>query len=293
MSRRSGRGPRVSGFRRCAAVIGLALAAWLPIAASAQPSRVISVNLCTDQLLLALADPSAIASVTYLARDCTISAHCSAAAAIPINYGTAEELIAAAPDLVLAGHYTARPAVGIAHRLGLPIMELAPAASLDDVRNDIREVAAALGQAERGAAVIADLDRQLAAGASAPAQTRPVAAVYEANGMTVGAGSLIDAALAAAGFDNLARRLGLKDYMYLPLETLIAGRPDLLVLNTRRAIYPALAESILRHPAIAAAVAPERRMVVPQSLWICGGPEIAQAVTLLREARMRLETASP
>jgi iron complex transport system substrate-binding protein len=58
----------------------LALLALGPGPSRAQPSRVISLNLCTDQLLLALADPGAIASVTYLARDCTISAHCREAA---------------------------------------------------------------------------------------------------------------------------------------------------------------------------------------------------------------------
>jgi iron complex transport system substrate-binding protein len=119
---------------------------------------------------------------------------------------------------------------------------------------------------------------------------RPVAAVYQANGMTVGAGSLIDTALRVAGFDNLARRLGLENYLYLPLETLIAKRPDLLILNNPRAIYPSLAESVLRHPAIAAAIAPNRRVVIPQSLWICGGAEIGDAIALLAQARARLAT---
>jgi iron complex transport system substrate-binding protein len=59
---------------RCVAAVLLALAILLPAAAQAQASRVISLNLCTDQLLLALADRSTIVSVTYLARDCTISA---------------------------------------------------------------------------------------------------------------------------------------------------------------------------------------------------------------------------
>jgi iron complex transport system substrate-binding protein len=280
-------------FRKYAALALLASAILLPIAATARPSHVISLNLCTDQLLLALADRGAIASVTYLARDCTISIHCRVAATVPINYGTAEELVATQPDLVLAGHYTARPAVGIAHRLGMTVIELAPPTSLDEVREQIRQVATALGIPGRGMAMIAVLDRQLAATTSAPEKSHPIAAVYQANGMTVGAGSLVDATLQAAGLDNLARRLGLKTYMYLPLETLIANRPDLLVLDTSRAVYPSLAESVLRHPAIAAAFAPDRRVVIPQSLWICGGPEVGQAIALLTRARMRIEAIPP
>jgi iron complex transport system substrate-binding protein len=278
---------------QCAVGLLLAVLAASPLAIAAPPSRVISLNLCTDQLLLALADRDAIASVTNLARDCTISAHCRDAAMVPINYGTAEEMIAAQPDLVLAGHYTTRPAVDIARRLGMTVIDLDPANSLDDVRNQIRQVATALGLPERGAAMIGDLDRELAAAAPARKEHRPVAAVYEANGMTIGAGSLVDAALQAAGFDNLARRLGLANYMYLPLETLIMSQPDLLVLNAQRTIYPSLGESILHHPAIAAAISPERRIVVPQSLWICGGPQVGNAVALLAQARLRVDAARP
>ncbi|HKM72482.1 MAG TPA: ABC transporter substrate-binding protein [Stellaceae bacterium] len=266
----------------------------LPAGAAAPASRVISLNLCTDQLVLALADRSAIVSVTYLARDCAISAQCRAAASEPINYGTAEELVAAEPDLVLGGRYTTRPAIGIARRLGMKVLEFDPPSSLDMVRRQIRDVAEALGRSERGEAMIADLDGRLAALPQAAAKgERPVAAVYQANSVTVGANSLIDAALQVAGVDNLARRLGLENYMYLPLETLIADRPDLLILNTPRAIYPSLAESVLRHPAIAAAIAPDRRVIVSQSLWICGGPEIGDAIALLAQARARLVTAQP
>jgi iron complex transport system substrate-binding protein len=273
---------RADLLARCVAAVLPALATLSPAAAQAQASRVISLNLCTDQLLLTLADRSAIASVTYLVRDCTISAQCRAAGSVPINYGTAEELVAAGPDLVLGGRYTARTAIGIARRLGMTVIELDPPTSLDMVRAQIREVADGLGRPERGAAMIADLDRRVAEMPVAEGM-RPVAAVYQANGMTVGAGSLIDAALRVAGFDNLTRRLGLENYLYLPLETLIAKRPDLLILNNPRAIYPSLAESVLRHPAIAAAIARNRRVVIPQSLWICGGPEIGDAIALLAQ----------
>jgi iron complex transport system substrate-binding protein len=166
-------------------------------------------------------------------------------------------MIAAKPDFVFAGRYTTRPAVAIARRIGLKVIDLAPATSLGTVRDQIREVAAALGQVERGEAMISALDARLAP--PPPGDRRPVATVYRANGMTVGAGSLVDTAIGAAGFDNLARRLGLKTYMYLPLETLIANQPDILIVDNPRATYPSVAESILRHPALAAAIPPDRR----------------------------------
>ncbi|HWB51457.1 MAG TPA: ABC transporter substrate-binding protein [Stellaceae bacterium] len=270
----------------------LALSALLLDIASAHAVRAISVNLCTDQLLLALADPASIASVSYLARDCTISVHCRAAATVPINYGTAEELIATQPDLVLGGRYTARHAIAIARSLGLKVIDLEPASSLDMIRGQIRDVAAALGQTARGETMVAELDRSLA-GAPPPANPRPVAALYQANGMTVGVGSLVDMALQIAGFDSLARKLGLQGYMYLPLETLVAYRPDLLILNQPRARYPSLAAAVLRHPVLAEALPPERQLVLPKALWICGGPELGKAIALLAEARVRLKALPP
>lgn len=156
----------MTGFRWYAIVTLLAVLAASPLAAAEPPLRIISLNLCTDQLLLALADQSTIASVTNLARDCTISAYCREAATVPINYGTAEEMVAVQPDLVLAGRYTTRPAVGIAHSLGMRVIDLDPANSLDNVRAQIHQVANALGQPERGAAMIADLDDRSRRGSS-------------------------------------------------------------------------------------------------------------------------------
>lgn len=52
-------------LRRFKSGVRATLALALPLsAAAAQPSRVISLNLCTDQLLLGLTDRNVIASVS-------------------------------------------------------------------------------------------------------------------------------------------------------------------------------------------------------------------------------------
>lgn len=277
-------------------LIRAAIAALLVLAsvgtAAAAPRRIVSLNLCADQLILALADREAIAALTWMAQDCEISVRCAEAAGLPFTHGSAEAMVAAQPDLVIAGRYTARPAVAAAKRHGFRVIELAVANDLATVRQQIGTVAEAVGRPERGTALVAAFDARLAAiPPVAAGAIRPVAAVYQANGFTVGTGSLIDTLLTLAGFDNLARRLGIDNYPHLPLESLIAGRPDLLLMDDARKLRPALADAMLRHPALALAFAPERRAVIPQRLWICGGPSVAEAAELLVAARGRIKAA--
>lgn len=245
--------------------------------AAAMPRRVVSLNLCTDQLTLALAAPGQLASVTWLARDPAVSAEWQRAADIPVNHGLAEEVVAMTPDLAFAGRHTARMAVTLLRRLGVRVVDFVVPGSLDDVRAQIREAAAALDRREAGEAAVARFDAGLPA---PPAGPRPVAVVYQPNGATVGAGSLIDAVLARAGFANLATTLGLDNYGRLPLDVLIAGRPDLLVVGELRE-GASLAEAMTRHAALGRYWRDRAVLEMPQSLWICGGPFTAQAVARL------------
>ena len=270
---------------------GLLVAAILAAGpAGATPARIMSLNLCADQLVLALAPPGTIASVTYLARDCQISVACAAAAHMPINYGSAEEMIAAAPDLLIAGRYTTRSTVGMARKFGYAVEDLDVPNTIDAVRLQIREVADAVGNPAGGDMMIAALDRDLAALPPPSAdRPRPVAAVFETSGFTVGTGSLIDTLLTRAGFDNLATRLGIDNYPSLPLEALVIGQPDLLILETRHEVRPSLGGALLDHPVLGAGFPLDRQIAVPQKLWLCGGPSIVDALRMLTAARARIE----
>src|SRR5215813_14877630 len=73
-----------------------------------KPQRIVSMNLCTDELVLRLADRGNISSVTWQARDRDNSNVADLARDVPINHGLAEEILPLNPDLVLAGIYTAR-----------------------------------------------------------------------------------------------------------------------------------------------------------------------------------------
>jgi iron complex transport system substrate-binding protein len=252
------------------------------------PRRLVSLNLCTDQLLLALAPRDAIAGLSFLAVDRSLSAQADAAVGLPLLRGQAEEVLTLQPDLVLAGMFTARPTVALLQARGVKVMQVGLADDFNAIRQQIRTVAAALGRVERGEALIAAMDATLTAAIPAsPPTRRPRALSLAPGAFTAGAGTLTDAVMRAAGLDNYAAAKGLTGYGYLSLEQIAADPPDLLLVDGTEGKAPSLNGQLLAHSALARAVPPAHRPAVPGWMWSCGGPFTAEAVRLLAAARDR------
>ncbi len=263
------------------AVLAAALAAAAPAAAA--PQRVVSMNLCTDQLAMLVAAPGQLHSVSWLAADPSASVLHEEARAFPVNHGLAEEVFVMQPDLVLAGTFTSRATVAMLRRLGFEVVEFAPEASLDDIRANIRRMGEALDRAARAEELVAELDARL--DALPPASGAPPrAALYSANSYTSGAGSLSDAVVRAAGFANVAAELGIAGTARLPLEALVMAAPD-VVITGRRFTPPSLAEAVLDHPALTHIHETTASAVVSDAYWICGAPFTAEAAASLAALR--------
>lgn len=266
------------------------MAACLPGAAAGaggadgrqKPTRIVSINLCTDELVLRLADRRNIASVSHLAAVSSSSNVADLAAQIPVNHGIAEEVVALKPDLVVAGIYTGRKAVALLQRAGFPVLDLDVPRSLDEMRAQYRRVGQALGEEERAERVIAELDGRLARIAVTASGQRPRALVFNANGYTVGKGTLTDDIITRAGLENLAATLGIENYRQIPLETVVTNMPDVLIVSAFRD-QPARATELLRHPVLAKMAERTRIASVPGRLWVCAGPGNVSAVALLND----------
>jgi iron complex transport system substrate-binding protein len=271
--------------RRLLWSLAAALAAVVHLGATdsgQKPRRVVSLNLCVDELLLRLADSRNVASVTWLARDPANSNVADLAAEIPVNHGLAEEIIPLNPDLVIAGIYTARPAVALLKRTGTPLVEVGVPKNLAEVRQQIRDIAALIGEREKGESVIAAMDAGLAAVPAAPSSSRPRAIVLNPNGATVGKGTLVDEIMTRAGLTNVAAELAIDNYGQIPLEAVVASGVDVLIVSASRDGPPALATEILRHPVLSALSGRTRVVVMPGRLWNCGGPAVVEAIERLR-----------
>jgi len=221
----------------CDAALLAAIAIMLvPAALSAAgiPKRIVSLNLCTDELVLRLADRANIASITWLSKDAISANVVDLAADVPVNHGLAEEIIPLDPDLVVAGTFTARTAVAMLKATRFPVTEFGVAHDVADVRSGIRKMAALVGEPARGEALVASFDERLAEiGTPAPGR-RPTALVFNANGFTVGAGTLVDDIMSRAGLDNVAAHMKLGNYSQLPLEIAVRSDVDILIISARR-----------------------------------------------------------
>lgn len=279
--------------RRQMVGIGAALAlasamglAGAPGARADKPRRVVSLNLCTDQLVLQLAERARIASVSFLAADPASSAMPRAARGLTLNHGRAEEVLPLHPDLVLAAAGAAGTTVALLRRLGHRVVELPLGRDLGDVAGHVRIVARALGEERRGKALIAAFEARLAAIPKPPAGTRPVALLFAPNGFSAGAASLPEAVMMRAGFDNLARRLGMQGVGRVPIEAVVAAAPDALILGRLNVEFPSMAAMTLHHPALPRTVPARAVIGIPHSLWACATPVIAEAVERLAAWRL-------
>jgi iron complex transport system substrate-binding protein len=237
-----------------------------PVAAHAA-ERVVSLNLCTDQMLVLLA-PEKIAALSPLARDPALSLVAPQAEHLPIVRASAEAVLRLHPDLVLAAPYGAQTTLALLQQEHVPLLRIALPQDFPGIRQMTRMLATALGVPQRGEALLAEMDTELEA---LPHPNHVAnALVWEPRGFTAGPGSLMDAVLHAAGMNNASdgRRVG--------VETLLRHPPDLLVVPAAPA-YPSLATTLLDHPALAALP----RRTIPPALTICAGPFSAQAAALL------------
>ena len=257
-----------------------------PPALADAPARVVSMNLCTDQLAMLLAAPGQLVSVSHLARDPLSSSMVAEAAAYPENRGQAEQIFLLKPDLVLAGTYTSVPSVELLRSLGVPVVQVAPVNSLDEVTDQILLIGRALGREPQAEA----LAEEFRAGVAALDWTGPeaTAALYYPNGYTAGEGTLADDVLAHTGFRNIAATAGLTGGGTLPLERLVLAQPDVVVTSTP---YPGASrsEDLLTHPALALLRQRAGIATTTDADWICGTPHVLRAMRAMRTAREALE----
>lgn len=268
-------------------LIAFALASPPVLAAGAVPQRVVSFNLCADQLVLALADPSQIAALSPYAADPTLSVMAKEAEKYPRLAWQAESVMPLNPDLVLIGSWDRAVTRRLLTALKFKIAELDVVLDIDAVRAQIRQVADLLGHPERGARLVADLDAARARLMARPPPTATTALVVERGGFTAGTDTLVAALLADAGLHappGAPASIG----GYVPLERLLVLKPDVIVFKERLGEARDQGALYLTHPALRALYPPERQIILPERYTLCGGPALVAAYDYLAAAMDRL-----
>ena len=256
-------------------LVNVALLLWATLAHAA-PQKIVSLNLCTDQLLMLLADPNQIVSLSKIVDDQNVSFLAKRSAEFKKNRGDAEEIFVNNPDLVVAGVYTEKATVQILQSLGVRVEIFPIEQNFDDIVKNIRKMGLLIGHSDRAKRMIDDFNFRLEELRSGISE-RPRAAIYSANGYTTGTDTLSGQILKTAGFRNITEEVGMSFGGTLPLETLVMLKPDLVITGEA---YPghSRSEEILKHPALR----PFRSIIQTDAKWICGTPAVLDAVAELQ-----------
>jgi len=266
-----------------AAVAGLGPAA----AETAPPRRIVSFNVCADQLAVALADPGQIAALSPYATDTTLSAVAEEARGYRSIGWHAESTIPLQPDLVLVGPRDRSATQRLLRALGFRVVEIDFVNSIAAAREQIRQVAALLGHPERGEALLARLDAAQSRLVAAARPQATTALLVERSGYTEGPASLAAGLIAEAGLQPPPGAPGGMGG-YVSLESLIMMRPDLLVLHNVVDTPRDQGSVYLTHPALKGLYPPSRRIVLPVRYTLCGGPGLVAGLDHLANELARV-----
>jgi len=272
-------------IRRMVAALAVAALAAGPAAARPAPQRIVSLNPCVDAILVQVADRDQIAAVSRYSHEPSSSSLGPGGAAWPFTWGTAEEIVALRPDLVLADPYASPATRAALKRLGVRAELFGLPNTVEDSLAQVMRVAQAVGHPERGRALVARIRQAIAEAAPPPGAAPLTALTYQSGGFVAPPGAMMDEMMRRAGFENAAPRYGLDRAGAVPLERLIADPPDVLLAGELRPGAPTWADRVLAHPAMARLKGRTYRATFPQRLTFCGGPVLIDTARMLAKAR--------
>ena len=272
---------------RRAAAVGLLLSGFGPAAeaATAAPRRVVSIGQCLDVVLTQVADRGQIAALSHFSRDPETSTIAGLARTLPYTHGSAEEVLALEPDLVIASRRSGLQTRAALKMMGVRVKEFGVPESVEASLKQVRAVAKLVGRSAFGEKVVAQIERALAEAAPPPGHRPIKALIYEGKGLAAGRGTLVDEMMTLCGFENVASRYGLKKWGSVPLEMVLADPPEVLLAGEAFQGAPNWADRIIRHPALRSLELNTFRAAFHQRLLYCGGPVLIQTAAALKKAR--------
>ncbi len=260
----------------------------------ARLSRIVSLTLPTDEILLSLLDPSRLSAVSALSADPGVSNVAAQASRVPRKMTlSVEPLVALHPDLVLTASWSDAAIVAQLREAGVPVYLIASPTNVDGVEKLIERLALLTGETARGADLVSGMEEKLRAvaekTATIPPQKRLRVIDYTTFGASMGKGSSWDDVVKRAGLVNAVDGLSSDRWGQVPVSTeeLLTIDPDIIIIpgwvygDAKAA--GSFAASTRENPALRGltAVRTGRVFTMPESLRTCTSQYIADAVVWL------------
>ena len=261
-----------------AAAISLAACAAPPVDAPRQHPTIVSLNPCTDAILAEVADPAQLLAISHYSHDPrATSMPLAEARKFRATGGTVEEVLALAPDVVVAGTFLPPATAQAFDRFGIRVETFGIVPDFAENMAQVRRLAALAGHPERGEALLARTDAALSS--TRHEGPKADALLWQEGGIVPGEQTLIATLLAHTGFASHSAARGLGQASYLPLEQVLADPPQVVIA--------AGSERMLTHPVLRELRGTRYERLDP-TLLFCGGPTVIRAAERLAEIREKV-----
>jgi iron complex transport system substrate-binding protein len=206
-----------------------------------KPKKILGTDSAIDTMLLGVVEPSRLAACFIADKDPGMSYIADEVKdikpEIPLNGISMEILTKISPDLIVASSYTRQKELDMWRSLGYPVVMIDGPTSIAQAEKDIRIIAAAVGEAERGEKVVTEMERQLKevdstlAARSLPPQTGLLVSQMSRYG---GPGSMYHELLTRAGIKNAIAEVGVANGQLLSQELIVKSDPDFFFVSADR-----------------------------------------------------------
>jgi iron complex transport system substrate-binding protein len=232
----------------------------------ARPQRIVSQTLSTDEILLAICAPERIIGFSALALDPKFSNVVAQARSTGSpTVENAEQILQMEPDLIFIASYSRPEMVEQLQAAGATVFRFANFISIEDIKQNILTVGYAIGEDERAAALVAQMEHDLnalRARVPTPQAARPRVLSYSADGYTAGSKTLFDDLARTAGAINVAAEQGLEGFPRISAEQVAAWQPDFIIAGAPPGEFEETRRRLLANPAIAATNAARANHIV-------------------------------
>ncbi|WP_319371241.1 ABC transporter substrate-binding protein [uncultured Ilyobacter sp.] len=195
------------------------------------PEKIISLTLATDEILVSMVEPQRIRALSCKYADVDSICNVSEAAK---NFEKAEDniehIVAMNPDLVFTASWMSDEKIQQLRDAGVPVYCYKMPSNIQDERELLAEIAALVGEEEKGVLMAAEMDRVLANVAekisSVREEDRFTVLMYDPHG---GIAMFSDIA-EKAGVVNIFDRAGVTSWGNLSKEKIVELNPDIFIV---------------------------------------------------------------
>ena len=255
-------------MRRRVALLWALLGIAPPLFATGEESRVASINLAADEVLVELLPPGRLVSVTKWADAPETSNIVGRVPPSVFRFEKAdmEQLVALRPQLVVVSEYTDADFLDLVERSGMRVHRMQGLSSLAGIRKAILDLGKAVGAEDKARKLVARYDATLQDLGTRLTGAPRKRLLYWSSGMTAGDGTAIGSLIEAAGAVNVGKELGVQGIAPVGAERAFVAEPDAILVGT----WPLAEESVKEHPLLSklTAVREGRIVVVPTELLV-------------------------